>query len=107
MDLVVMIRRSPGSALFPYTTLFRSPSTNLIGEEGRGFQQAVGGLELGRLNVAARGVGGAAAALAEAGKYRSEEHTSELQSQANLVCRLLLERKKLEKSWRCGGAQPS
>src|SRR5688572_239415 len=75
MDLVVMIRRSPGSALFPYTTLFRSPSTNLIGEEGRGFHQAVGGLELGRINVAARGVGVAAAALAEALKYSRERHT--------------------------------
>jgi alkylation response protein AidB-like acyl-CoA dehydrogenase len=42
---------------------------NVIGEEGRGFQQAAGGLELGRINVAARGVGVAAAALAEALKY--------------------------------------
>ncbi|HEX6691643.1 MAG TPA: acyl-CoA dehydrogenase family protein [Burkholderiales bacterium] len=51
------------------------PAANLIGEEGRGFQQAVGGLELGRINVAARGVGVAAAALAEALKYARQRET--------------------------------
>jgi alkylation response protein AidB-like acyl-CoA dehydrogenase len=54
---------------------YRVPAANLIGEEGRGFQQAVGGLELGRLNVAARGVGVAAAALAEAVKYSQQRET--------------------------------
>jgi alkylation response protein AidB-like acyl-CoA dehydrogenase len=54
---------------------YRVPATNLIGEEGKGFQQAVGGLELGRLNVAARGVGVAGAALAEAVKYSQQRHT--------------------------------
>jgi alkylation response protein AidB-like acyl-CoA dehydrogenase len=54
---------------------YRLPAANLIGEEGRGFQQAVGGLELGRLNVAARGVGIAAAALAAALKYSQERET--------------------------------
>jgi len=54
---------------------YRLPAANLIGEEGRGFQQAVGGLELGRLNVAARGVGVAAAALAEAVKYSQQRQT--------------------------------
>ena len=54
---------------------YRVPADNLIGEEGRGFQQAVGGLELGRINVAARGVGIAAAALAEALRYSRERHT--------------------------------
>jgi alkylation response protein AidB-like acyl-CoA dehydrogenase len=54
---------------------YRVPAANLIGEEGRGFQQAVGGLELGRINVAARGVGIATAALAEALKYSRERHT--------------------------------
>ncbi len=54
---------------------FRVPAQNLIGEEGRGFHQAVGGLELGRINVASRGVGIAAAALAEAVKYSQQRHT--------------------------------
>jgi alkylation response protein AidB-like acyl-CoA dehydrogenase len=54
---------------------YRVPAANLIGDEGRGFQQAVGGLELGRLNVAARGVGVAAAALAEAVKYSQQRQT--------------------------------
>jgi len=54
---------------------YRVSAANLIGEEGRGFHQAVGGLELGRLNVAARGVGVAKAALAEALKYAQQRHT--------------------------------
>src|SRR2546427_9375802 len=76
-----MIRRPPRSTLFPYTTLFRS------GLEGqRGVQARA---KDGRCRVFAgdrghRGDDG----------FRSEEHTSELQSQSNLVCRLLLEKKK-------------
>ena len=54
---------------------YRLPASNLIGEEGRGFHQAVGGLELGRLNVAARGVGVAKAALDEALKYSQQRQT--------------------------------
>jgi alkylation response protein AidB-like acyl-CoA dehydrogenase len=54
---------------------YRLPAANLIGEEGRGFHQAVGGLELGRLNVAARGVGVAKAALAEAVKYSQQRQS--------------------------------
>jgi alkylation response protein AidB-like acyl-CoA dehydrogenase len=54
---------------------YRVPVANVIGEEGRGFQQAAGGLELGRINVAARGVGVAAAALAEALKYSRTRET--------------------------------
>ncbi len=54
---------------------YRVPAANLIGEDGRGFHQAVGGLELGRLNVAARGVGVAKAALGEAVKYAQQRHT--------------------------------
>ncbi len=54
---------------------YRVPAGNRIGEEGRGFHQAVGGLELGRINVAARGVGVAKAALDEALKYSRERHT--------------------------------
>jgi alkylation response protein AidB-like acyl-CoA dehydrogenase len=53
----------------------RVPAANLIGEEGRGFHQAVGGLELGRLNVAARGVGVAKAALDQALKYAQQRQT--------------------------------
>src|SRR2546427_4656008 len=85
-----MIRRPPRSTLFPYTTLFRSDRA------GRGQGQGGGGqgrrdrppLPPGLRRAARRdgrrdGRGG-----------RSEEHTSELQSQSNLVCRLLLEKKK-------------
>ena len=80
-----MIRRPPRSTLFPYTTLFRSstPSANagqLITLRGYGFT--------GTSNIIFAGV-------AEDG--RSEEHTSELQSHSDLVCRLLLEKKKKRK----------
>jgi alkylation response protein AidB-like acyl-CoA dehydrogenase len=54
---------------------YRVPAANLIGEDGRGFHQAVGGLELGRLNVAARGVGVATAALDEAVRYSQQRQT--------------------------------
>ncbi|HEU5176786.1 MAG TPA: acyl-CoA dehydrogenase family protein [Burkholderiales bacterium] len=54
---------------------YRVPAGNLIGEDGRGFHQAVGGLELGRINVAARGVGVAKAALDEALKYSQQRQT--------------------------------
>src|SRR2546427_2613124 len=77
-----MIRRPPRSTLFPYTTLFRSPHAR--GEDGLGCGERHDGLMLeGRL-------------LLGGGLFdqRSEEHTSELQSQSNLVCRLLLEKKK-------------
>src|SRR5688572_32360593 len=81
-----MIRRPPRSTLFPYTTLFRSsggPGAAHHPLRGRGR----GAL---RSDASARDAhAGGAARLA-----RSEEHTSELQSQSNLVCRLLLEKKK-------------
>src|SRR6266567_6382775 len=85
----LMIRRPPRSTLFPYTTLFRSRPCPGPGQAGRlraGLREGV----------------------------RSEEHTSELQSQSNLVCRLLLEKKKkiqkiqsaiLEKNERMAGIQ--
>src|SRR2546430_12530521 len=72
-----MIRRPPRSTLFPYTTLFRSlynPPTR-VAEEFAIIDVISGGRLI-------------------AGFPRSEEHTSELQSQSNLVCRLLLEKKK-------------
>src|SRR2546427_9509731 len=77
-----MIRRPPRSTLFPYTTLFRS---RCDGAAGAG----------GPLQRQQRRGGRAVAAFA--GPARSEEHTSELQSQSNLVCRLLLEKKKIKK----------
>src|SRR2546425_7579986 len=81
-----MIRRPPRSTLFPYTTLFRSRGQGWIG------QQALHGVgqPLGEEVAEARGL----IALETAGLARSEEHTSELQSLAYLVCRLLLEKKK-------------
>src|SRR2546430_11318612 len=81
-----MIRRPPRSTLFPYTTLFRSRAT---GYEGRGCLQAPMQVEERRGVHVARAIG---TVHGDAG--RSEEHTSELQSQSNLVCRLLLEKKK-------------
>src|SRR5690349_24032976 len=73
MFFFLLIRRPPRSTLFPYTTLFRSKR----GDPGR----------VGRRRRAARARRDSA--------FRSEEHTSELQSRRDLVCRLLLEKKKL------------
>src|SRR2546430_13588501 len=80
-----MIRRPPRSTLFPYTTLFRSR----VGRGAGAAQDRALGEAGGRLGVPALR-GGARSD----GEKRSEEHTSELQSQSNLVCRLLLEKKK-------------
>src|SRR2546430_7669734 len=81
-----MIRRPPRSTLFPYTTLFRS----LLDHERR---RRTGG------NVRSHSQQGAVAEIPdevdELAPVRSEEHMSELQSQSNLVCRLLLEKKKI------------
>src|SRR2546425_4439316 len=89
-----MIRRPPRSTLFPYTTLFRSPRVP---------RQCDGG---GRQRVRHRGAARQrraprlAARAARRAVPRSEEHTSELQSLAYLVCRLLLEKKKKETAFR-------
>src|SRR2546422_8635423 len=75
----LMIRRPPRSTLFPYTTLFRS--------ELPGFKYGLGPIEIrpaADLNE-----------MLKASEQRSEEHTSELQSRLHLVCRLLLEKKKI------------
>src|SRR5438270_3191541 len=82
-----MIRPHPRSTLFPYTTLFRSSDrpTLLRGE----------GVDSDPLQPPARGDAGGGPSVPGAAA-RSEEHTSELQSQSNLVCRLLLEKKKKE-----------
>src|SRR5260370_29707516 len=78
-----MIRRPPRSTLFPYTTLFRSAKAN---------QRAlVDRRVLVRAPVLLDPI---AVMLCQPGQRRSEEHTSELQSHLNLVCRLLLEKKK-------------
>src|SRR2546427_4510822 len=77
-----MIRRPPRSTLFPYTTLFRS------WPDAKGPMQKVRE-EIGELEVEMREAGSGMR-----DSLRSEEHTSELQSQSNLVCRLLLEKKK-------------
>src|SRR2546427_9531641 len=74
-----MIRRPPRSTLFPYTTLFRS-RWRLVAQQPH-----------------LPGAGWLCGLSRRHGRPRSEEHTSELQSQSNLVCRLLLEKKKKKK----------
>src|SRR5256886_15817717 len=81
----LMIRRPPRSTLFPYTTLFRSRDSNRFVAMGRRLSSCID-----IRYVAAQSPQRASAYLIA----RSEEHTSELQSQSNLVCRLLLEKKK-------------
>src|SRR5688572_31403682 len=90
----LMIRRPPRSTLFPYTTLFRSRRIIKVGwiqartqvQEGTACRFLFKGRGV-RLIVAEK-------VLMSVMMVRSEEHTSELQSQSNLVCRLLLEKKK-------------
>src|SRR2546427_8672732 len=91
-----MIRRPPRSTLFPYTTLFRSRSLPdtltaycVHGANGIAWVR-VRTVFSGGFHTLVRGTAG----LICASTVRSEEHTSELQSQSNLVCRLLLEKKK-------------
>src|SRR2546430_12763098 len=86
----LMIRRPPRSTLFPYTTLFRSVR---IGLRVHRRLDAVGHFLL-RHEFLSRAVPAALGADLVFDVHRSEEHTSELQSQSNLVCRLLLEKKK-------------
>src|SRR5438309_11730450 len=78
----LMIRRPPRSTLFPYTTLFRSYTP----EEINGFRAAADAADIDTVE------------LLWFPAHRSEEHTSELQSQFHLVCRLLLEKKKKKKT---------
>src|SRR3989454_9276124 len=109
-----MIRRPPRSTLFPYTTLFRSPMQELDvqrlcamagrGEERIGQPARVARVSLQRLRVRRRhGFRPTTSSRVRVHLHRrdgrvhlerSEEHTSELQSPCNLVCRLLLEKKK-------------
>src|SRR5688572_32309045 len=100
-----MIRRPPRSTLFPYTTLFRSSSAGgwngSSGRSARRRRNSRVGDDLarwaqGRVDaLIARAEAEAVAELRSALLARSEEHTSELQSQSNLVCRLLLEKKNI------------
>src|SRR5438067_6895523 len=82
---VLMLRRPPRSTLFPYTTLFRSPTHQLDRDVGP-LRHDLHGFLAGRA------------------QDRSEEHTSELQSRFDLVCRLLLEKKKNRNRNSPGGA---
>src|SRR5256885_5940738 len=82
----LMIRRPPRSTLFPYTTLFRSPLARALAPNGR----------LVVIQSYGRDPG-----------MRSEEHTSELQSPCNLVCRLLLEKKKKKFRYRSTRRNPT
>src|SRR5688572_31375380 len=99
-----MLPRPPRPTLFPYTTLFRSEAGDDApleqehehhdrdgDDHGRGGDGGRRALELGGAGEEGQGGGH------RPGRIRSEEHTSELQSQSNLVCRLLLEKKKKKK----------
>src|SRR3989475_5990571 len=81
-----MIRRPPRSTLFPYTTLFRSQANDAVSQLLGFRQDEVLEQSLSRFISVEE--------TREFTAARSEEHTSELQSQSNLVCRLLLEKKK-------------
>src|SRR5689334_24571628 len=97
-----MIRRPPRSTLFPYTTLFRSENAQRIA-----FEAALAVLvepRLVRAEVRDEQLAIRLARLRRA--QRSEEHTSELQSQFHLVCRLLLEKKKTKAATRTATHQP-
>src|SRR5260370_18292022 len=85
-----MIRRPPRSTLFPYTTLFRSRGRQLLHDVLVADRKRVFAVE--------RDVPREALVGDDAERVRSEEHTSELQSHLNLVCRLLLEKKKRKHS---------
>src|SRR5436190_9963044 len=98
----LMIRRPPRSTLFPYTTLFRSDRVDVVMRRRRDQLDARRGVAqpadvlvdlVSRQLAALAGLG----ALRDLDLQRSEEHTSELQSHSDLVCRLLLEKKKKNK----------
>src|SRR5260370_19451191 len=90
-----MIRRPPRSTLFPYTTLFRSSAPGVRGGRRRDLDADVAVLAPGLVVDRPEDIGRGLDVLDHhAPQHRSEEHTSELQSHLNLVCRLLLEKKK-------------
>src|SRR5260370_5078862 len=81
-----MIRRPPRSTLFPYTTLFRSHAADRHDAQARGLEHRAFDPAFPRVGVQLH---------RQQARRRSEEHTSELQSHLNLVCRLLLEKKNM------------
>src|SRR2546426_8001909 len=91
-----MIRRPPRSTLFPYTTLFRSEWYASLRRTRRSAPQL-----FARLRSGSGDQGPLIQDVRVARTVRSEEHTSELQSPCNLVCRLLLEKKKTPRSRLC------
>src|SRR5688572_32687607 len=95
-----MIRRPPRSTLFPYTTLFRSATRRCTTSSTRASRTARARASLRRVTTwaaRARRRASGRSSSPRSSPTRSEEHTSELQSQSNLVCRLLLEKKKKKK----------
>src|SRR5690349_21977998 len=94
----LLVRQPPSSTLFPYTTLFRSEADGDLGEQQRVARQRLGAVTRHHL-LADREPERRdhVALLAVRVVQRSEEHTSELQSRRDLVCRLLLEKKKKQK----------
>src|SRR5437667_9099388 len=93
-----MIRRPPKSTLFPYTTLFRSQSTEppRLMQGGAAARCSPSSLRYCPLGAKSIGSVGAPLWITSPITSRSEEHTSELQSHHDLVCRLLLEKKKTQ-----------
>src|SRR2546426_2657076 len=98
-----MIRRPPRSTLFPYTTLFRSLARRSIPHLARKkfLELPLNGSDVKIVSIYSHKNGLEYVQTNYGGELRSEEHTSELQSPCNLVCRLLLEKKKnRNKLWR-------
>src|SRR2546430_4821676 len=92
-----MIRRPPRSTLFPYTTLFRSEIDRAIDfdwSKSAPYPAPFSAEWTGNMIIERNGFYLFTVAADDGAVLRSEEHTSELQSQSNLVCRLLLEKKK-------------
>src|SRR2546425_8274914 len=98
----LMIRRPPRSTLFPYTTLFRSPRAPCFATRWSSAHVSATPPLTGRMGMPTR-----RPPLACSSSNRSEEHTSELQSLAYLVCRLLLEKKKTRGTTASWSSAPS